>query len=200
MIKRVLLGILALGTSILAEYMLYMLDLIVHGSLYNYGLQFSLDWANPYWTLLRITQSLLAICGITSAVITLLSVRALKAKPAIMGSARNRATKKLPLATKSTEASLDNSNPPSESLTGTAPEQMSRTDSGLIKCVNCGKMLFQPLRMLDYHGEQPRIVNVCPFCSKTIPSTSGTQQRKNGKTVKFFFRKGDNHMERTSAR
>ena len=37
--------------SIISIYAIRQLDSIVHQELYSYGLQFSFDWATPYWTI-----------------------------------------------------------------------------------------------------------------------------------------------------
>ncbi len=60
-----LIGIVAGGVSFL---FLGLVDAVIHGDLYNYGLQFSYDWANKYWTYMRIA----VIC-----IITLLTVNGL---------------------------------------------------------------------------------------------------------------------------
>jgi len=52
-------------------YSLTLLDNIVHGSLYHYGLQFSYDWANPYWTTFRIAQALLGLTVVSTSVSTI---------------------------------------------------------------------------------------------------------------------------------
>jgi hypothetical protein len=41
------------------------MDSIVHQSLYSYGLQFSYDWATPYWTAMR---AAFAMAGVAAAV------------------------------------------------------------------------------------------------------------------------------------
>jgi len=45
--------------SVISMIAAFRLDLIVHGDLYNYGLQFSEAWANPYWIAIRL---ILAMC------------------------------------------------------------------------------------------------------------------------------------------
>jgi hypothetical protein len=45
---------LCLVSSLFAAYMLYQISGVVHGTLYNYGLQFSNGWAVPYWSLERL--------------------------------------------------------------------------------------------------------------------------------------------------
>lgn len=55
-------GILVFGAIILLQ-----LDWIVNHTLYNYNLTFSLDWAVPYWTFLRLVfgSFFLAIVAVT---------------------------------------------------------------------------------------------------------------------------------------
>jgi len=55
------------GVLVLAMLMLWQLDWIVHNTLYNYHLVFSLDWAVPYWTFFRISLVLLvfAVAAVT---------------------------------------------------------------------------------------------------------------------------------------
>jgi hypothetical protein len=47
--------VLTAATSFVSMICLYQIDHIVHGTLYNYGLQFSYEWAVPYWRLAQIT-------------------------------------------------------------------------------------------------------------------------------------------------
>jgi hypothetical protein len=46
------------------------LDHVVHGDLYNYGLQFSLEWAEPYWAYARLILG----CLLISLLITAISI------------------------------------------------------------------------------------------------------------------------------
>jgi hypothetical protein len=201
MIKRVLLAVVILASSAAAAYALNMLDVIVHGTLYQYGLQFSYDWANPYWTLLRVIQALLSVIMVATTVGLLLNVRAHFSKR----SSRTRVTQvpkvvaKAPVTTRSPERPLIAHASPSKSSTVTAPSLSPQSDrvsvtkpslapvppvpipapastqkhtetSGLFKCAHCRKTFTQPLRMLDFQGDRPRIVNICPFCNETIAS------------------------------
>ena len=47
------------GVLVFVVVMLLQLDWIVNNTLYNYSLHFSIDWAVPYWTALRISLVLL---------------------------------------------------------------------------------------------------------------------------------------------
>ena len=46
--------VLMAATSVVLMICLYQIDNIVHGTLYDYGLQFSYSWAGPYWKLTQI--------------------------------------------------------------------------------------------------------------------------------------------------
>jgi len=46
-------------------------DHIVHNVLYDYGLQFSYNWANPYWFLLRTSLTLLFLGNLASVILLL---------------------------------------------------------------------------------------------------------------------------------
>ena len=47
------------GATIIVIISLVQLNQIVHGTLYNYGLNYSSDWAVPYWIASSIMLSLL---------------------------------------------------------------------------------------------------------------------------------------------
>jgi uncharacterized membrane protein len=46
--------VLMAATSVVLMVCLYQIDNIVHGTLYNYGLQFSYNWAGPYWKMTQL--------------------------------------------------------------------------------------------------------------------------------------------------
>jgi outer membrane biosynthesis protein TonB len=70
-INRIFL-IIIIAFSGIVMFMISQLDSIVHGQLYGYGLQFSADWANPYWNYTKIMYAGLAVTMAVSAVILLL--------------------------------------------------------------------------------------------------------------------------------
>ena len=71
--NKTLTGIIILmaATSLITIIFLFQIDRIVNGDLYNYELHFSLGWALPYWTYLRITLALgwINIIAATAAII-----------------------------------------------------------------------------------------------------------------------------------
>ena len=44
-----LVALVAIAATIAVSLCLTFIDLIIHQQLYNYGLQFDYNWANPYW-------------------------------------------------------------------------------------------------------------------------------------------------------
>jgi hypothetical protein len=50
--------VLLAGASLVSMLATLRIDSIVHQTLYNYGLQFSTQWANPYWTMAAIVFSM----------------------------------------------------------------------------------------------------------------------------------------------
>ena len=58
----------------------------------------------------------------------------------------------------------------------------------LVRCNHCNRVFSQPLRMLDFHGELPRMIDVCPFCSEVIKSA--VSEKENEKKKKLIFSNG----------
>jgi len=58
-------GIVMTGSS---AFLLNRLDYIVHNDLYRYGLQFSYEWAAPYWTYAKLTLGLLGFTTTTTSI------------------------------------------------------------------------------------------------------------------------------------
>lgn len=44
--------------SVVSLYAFSQIDTIVHKTLYSYGLQFSYDWANPYWNMAHLLDAM----------------------------------------------------------------------------------------------------------------------------------------------
>jgi hypothetical protein len=228
--KRVLFAVIIVASTAAAAYTLHTLDMIVHGTLYSYGLQFSYEWANPYWNLLRITWIFLSIIAATTIASTLYYIRAALRQ----GIERNTKSKipltsktfeRTPIVTRTTEKTPVAFTPPSLPSSSTtappplqtvqpsvskpvsAPELITPSPSpqpsadlpGVFRCGHCGKNFTQPLRMLDFNSDRPRIINICPFCNEianTMPQTEEKEHKQNGRSSSSK----SNHMPRTIAR
>lgn len=191
MIRVVLLAIIVLGATAFAAYTISQLDQIVHGQLYNYGLIFSVEWADPYWNLLRVTLILLDVIAVSTVISLALTLRKYRAMQKICGRktrTQRRKTAASPLLN-SPEPELPQTMPQQQTVTSlptskpmaapspSHPPPATSEASGAARCSHCGKALTQPLRMLDFQGDRPRIVNICPFCNEIVAST---QKDKDG--------------------
>jgi formate hydrogenlyase subunit 4 len=68
---RVALVVVGDAMLVSAIALLLQLDKLINGTLYDYGLVFSDDWAQPYWLMLRVTLFLIVIVIIILSVIEL---------------------------------------------------------------------------------------------------------------------------------
>jgi len=175
--KLLLFTVLVLAAAASAAYTLNLFDKIVHGTLYNYGLKFSYDWATPYWTLLRIVQVLISLTAVFSGVSFVYVYRKfIRTKPQ---ATLTRGEKKvIPSPIQETE-----------------PLSETQRVGGLVKCTHCNRVFAQPLRMLDFHSERPRIINICPFCNEVIPPILRHEDAEKGRKIVLKGRKNNQTRE-----
>lgn len=128
-------------------FLLTRIDLIVHGQLYSYNLQFDHAWADPYWaykTLIYISLGLPI---------------ALSAFAVALGFARK--INKVPLSTAKQE-------PTPRSVISDEPK--SKDNKWIISCPSCKKVVSKPLVKLNFEGGKTRLVKVCPYCDYVLGS------------------------------
>jgi hypothetical protein len=68
---RVALVVLGDTIMIIAIVLLLEIDKLVNNTLYDFGLVFSNDWAQPYWLLFRVTLILIVLAVIIISVVEL---------------------------------------------------------------------------------------------------------------------------------
>ena len=169
--KQLLLIVPVLVTSVCLAYFLFMLDNIVHGTLYNYGLVFSLEWANPYWATMRVVQVLLglstafSIAGILYLCRKDIHFRLKLPRPKLPRIGETKVQTHTAIQKKPSQL-FHKQKPRSEPRLEVSSE--NDVGNGLTRCNHCGKTFSQPLRMLDFHEERPKMIDVCPFCSEVI--------------------------------
>jgi hypothetical protein len=164
--KQLLLIVPVLMTSVCLAYFVSMLDKIVHGTLYDYGLQFSYEWANPYWAMLRIVQVLLIMNAAFSIAGFLYLYREdVHGKPKVPRIVETKVQTHIAIQKKPSQLFQKQKPRPEPKPEATSENYV---DNGLTRCNHCGKTFSQPLRMLDFHEERPKMIDVCPFCSEVI--------------------------------
>lgn len=191
----------------LAVYFLSSLDSLIHGTLYNYGLQFSYEWAAPYWNTLRMVQLLIgstAALAVFSFVLSFLVLNKMQVhvKPKKTGVVETIVKSETGAAVKAepkTEPTPERKILTQSTVRETKPET-SRPETGsdeekmgaLFRCNHCNRVFAQPLRMLDFHENQPRIISICPFCNEVIQPAVRNNESDNEKKLAFLRRKNGN--------
>lgn len=146
---EVLLSIVALIAAGSVAYLLLTIDTIVNYQLYQFGLQFSYDWANPYWLFIRMSLALLGIVAATSSFnIAFFFWKRLR-KPKVLNAIQEEA------------------NVQQKEARGEKAAQDERAPL-LFQCSSCGRSITHPLRLLEFHSQKPEMINVCPFCNAAV--------------------------------
>lgn len=140
-------------SSFLVLFLLGQLDWIVHDELYNFGLQFSLVWAQPYWITLRLIH------------VWLLG-------PSVLGAIALG----FDFWKKKTDSRKDVSRRVSKPATVKA--QPLKGNSMLISCPSCKKTFSKPLVMLDFGSRKAKLVNVCPYCNAKLGDANEKDEKE----------------------
>jgi hypothetical protein len=137
------------------------IELIVHGQLYNYGLQFSPDWADPY----RLLTWLIYLClGLPMALGGLALVSSfLKVEE---GSDQENT---FPQRIKSQQAVAKAK---SGQVVREVPNRVEYGNGDGISCPRCKKVFGRALVMLDFHNGKNQLVSVCPYCNYALGNTN----------------------------
>ena len=187
----VVLGIWVIS-GIIVTFSELQIDSIVHVQLYNHGLQFSAEWANPYWTAAKMVYASLALPIVLSAIVFGLKLVESRKNPAgflarrakktsVMGREAVSAQPKLQIGTVVEENELLSVNFPPEHnqpREAKAKSDLQGSNGLLISCPSCNKVFNRPLVMLDFSGGKTQLVNLCPYCNYNLGST--VEQRKSG--------------------
>lgn len=146
---EVLLSIAAIVAAGSVAYLLLTIDTIVNYQLYQYGLEFSLDWANPYWLFMRMSLALLGIVAATASINIAFIFWKKLGKPKVLKTTE----KEMHLQQKETREE---------------EEVQSEMEPSLFQCSSCGRSITHPLRLLDFHSQKPEMISICPFCNTTV--------------------------------
>ena len=157
-------GAVLAGASFL---LVFQVDGIVHGLLYEHGLVFENNWAVPYWTLERLMIMLLGTivgANVCSMYLLFFGKGSMNHKPASTLSTPELA-KPDTLDTKTPASKIKKKEPVSS-------VDMEETGVEIVAlpmvCKKCGKVFTQPLCMFDFKSGKPRLINVCPYCNAVL--------------------------------
>ncbi len=150
-----LVWIVALFAAVSAAYLLKVIDSIVHSQLYLFGLRFSPEWANPYWTVSKISLALLGLIAAVASINIIYLVWN-----------RLKGPRMAKVAQKTREEAKEEATQPRAAV------------PSLFQCTSCGRSISHPLRMLDFHSQRPKMINICPFCNATVVPVSYVYSRE----------------------
>jgi uncharacterized Zn-finger protein len=124
-VSFVILGVWIVN-GILIFYLLMRIDTIVNVQLYNYHLQFSNDWADPYWASIRLSMVFLGLPMALSTVVFVLGLSRFKKKIPLF----KRKAKPAQVETeKSAEVQLEEKQSNSEVVSAPEPEKKQELTS-----------------------------------------------------------------------
>ena len=142
-------------SSALIVVLLGRIDQIVHVDLYNYKLQFSSNWAEPYWFSLRMIYVFLGVPIAASAVALVVSFMRKTSLEAVEKHVETKPISGKTPAVKETPAPKEN--------------------SMLISCPKCKKVFSKPLSMLEFIGGKTQLVSACPYCNHVLGSVDSDE-------------------------
>lgn len=160
-----------ISSTILVLYMVNNLNMIIHGALYDFGLQFNYIWADPYWISLNLIYASLGLTsGLAFFAIMIGFYRSnhvITQKTKIPEKIKNPKTSKLKRVAKIKQSY------------GIGNENGNGTNM-IISCPKCRKVFGRPMVMLNFEGGKTRLINVCPYCNHDLGQTddhnkSGTE-------------------------
>ncbi len=134
--------VLWIFTALFIWFLLGRIDYIVHGDLYYFELEYSLDWAAPYSAVMRSIIFCLAVPSILST--------------AFLGFGLWK--------------SFSNRKPTRKRTSKSASGKLQalKGNSMVISCPSCKKTFGKPLVMLDFSSGKAKLVNVCPYCNAML--------------------------------
>jgi uncharacterized Zn-finger protein len=140
-------------SSLFVLFLLSRIDSIVHGALHDYGLQFDIAWAIPYWNALHMIYVFLGVPIVVSG--------------AALVSSFSRRRGQRPVSTNVV------------SKPGGGAVQPSRENHMVVSCPGCKKVFSKPLIMLDFGGGKTRLVSVCPYCNHVLGDANARERDRD---------------------
>ena len=153
-----------IASAALGIYLLTRFDTLVHGQLYNFGLQYDPAWAELYYYYMQLIYIAIGVPILLSVFCIALSFkRSVDKQPEPSLKPKPRLTQPQPQSVVCEERKV----------------KVQESNSIVISCPKCKKMFGRPLVMLNFEAGKNRLVNVCPYCSHVLGSAENEQSYKS---------------------
>jgi len=143
-------------SAMIVMFLLSKIDTIVNVELYKNGLQFSYDWANPYWTYLNLNYIALGV----PVALSLFAIAI-----GFTGKSKKVAEN---IAEQQPEAQPVASQEQKPKSNKTVLKETKETNTEAFSCPNCNKAFSRPLVMLHFEDGKAKRMNSCPYCNHLL--------------------------------
>lgn len=179
--------IFSIFSSAFGIFLLYRLDNTIHGDLYNFGLQFSYNWALPTWTLERLLGVCLILPMVSGTIALVWDVRRSRSRKLVVKRVEPRPQQQPqqpqlqqpPQPQYQQQPKPQPQPPPVSPSSNGAKAQALRDSSKVVSCPNCNKVFSKPLVMLDFSDKKTQLVNVCPYCNAVLGRAADQVDKDN---------------------
>lgn len=194
-LNRIVLIFLIVG-GVTAWFLLTRVDLLVNSTLYGYGLQFSHNWLDPYWTYDRVINAVLLVSvGLSGFALALdfarsrkqfaVSAAEVSGKTMEVQVEEQKAEEDVGLLPEAVEAveerAVEVVKP--QKMAVEEPKVKNGSNALIISCPSCKRVFSRPLVMLDFSAGKTRLVNVCPYCNHVLGEAEAEHQKSGNDDV-----------------
>jgi len=190
-----------IASAALGMYMLTRFDALVHGQLYNYGLQYDQAWADTYYSYMQLMYIALGVPIILSFVSIMIGFKSITEKTPEMPELKPklvqpqpkpvpqpkptfqstpRLTQPQPKPAPELKPKVTQPQPQPKPLFHQEPKAQVKQNNSVTgtSCPSCKKVFGRPLVMLNFENGKNRLVNVCPYCSHVLGNAENEQTSK----------------------
>ncbi len=168
---------IACAASIIAVFK--NMEFIVHGTLYDYGLIFSAEWADSYRVLTWLIYLCVGLPATLSVIALFSSFLKVEKNPKLNLAVHRKTEKSMVVAKLGSEQSRQLHQ--ESHVEKPTEEAIRRADNGNcvgISCPECKKVFGRALVMLDFRGGTNRMVSVCPYCNYVLGNTTEEENKE----------------------
>ena len=162
-----------IASAAVSMYLLTRFDSLVHGELYNYGLQFDHAWADVYYSYSQLMYIALGVPIALSFVAILIGFKTVTEKNPLEPKLKPKLVQPQPVVRPQQQPMTRQ-----EQKAPVKVQVRENTNITGVTCPSCKKVFGRPLVMLNFESGKNRLVNVCPYCSYVLGNAENKQSSK----------------------